>query len=141
MADTTLTKEEILVKLPDMMKTYYEQDSIEKAAKKVKEPLNKELKVLFKSAELAEFETDDLLATYGVQERSGTNDAKLLNRLRELGFEKAIETVERPNSAVLETLIYDGTLDPTLIADCFETKEVEVFSVKKKKQKKTGAKK
>lgn len=132
MADV-YTKEEVLVKLPEMVKEYHKYDNAEKEAKKSKEPLNKEMKKMMRSAEMKEFETDELLVTYSIQERSSMNEVKLVARLKELGFTDAIETVERPNAGVLETLIYDGKLDPELIADCEVTKEVEVLSVKKKK--------
>jgi hypothetical protein len=130
-----MPNESILDQLPKMMEAYHEADSKEKSAKKVKEPLNKKLKELMSSAELEEFETDELVATFKVQERTSTNETKLLNRLQSLGLTDAIETVQRPNAAVVETMIYDGKLDPNLIADCIDTKFVEVLSVKKRKKK------
>jgi hypothetical protein len=130
------TKEAVLLKLPELVKSFHEADATEKSAKKKAEPLKAEIKKLMSSASLEEFETDGLVASFSVQERTSTNETKLLNRLKELGLDNAIETVERPNSAVLETLIYDGKLDPATIADCFDTKNVEVLKVSKKKVKK-----
>ena len=127
------TREVVLAKLPEMVKEYYKYDTAEKAAKKSKELLNKEMKKMMRSADLEEFETEELIATFSIQERSSMNEVKLVAKLKELGFTDAIETVEKPNAGVLETLIYDGKLDPALIADCEITKEVEVLSVKKKK--------
>lgn len=127
------TREVVLAKLLEMVKEYYKYDTAEKAAKKSKELLNKEMKKMMRSADLEEFETEELIATFSIQERSSMNEVKLVAKLKELGFTDAIETVEKPNAGVLETLIYDGKLDPALIADCEITKEVEVLSVKKKK--------
>lgn len=129
-------KEQVLLKLSEIVSEFYKHDSIEKLAKKKAEPIKAEIKKLMGSVELGEFETDDLVATFSIQERTSTNEAKLLNKLKELGMAECIETVERPNTAVLETLIYDGKLDASILADCFETKNVEVLSVKKKKVKK-----
>lgn len=124
---------EIKAKLGEKLKSYFIQNEAEKAAKKLKEPLNKEVKKIMVENKITEFEFDGILASYNLQERTSMNEDKLLNRLKELGFTQAIEQVERPNTSVLETLIYDGTLDPELIANCNETKYVEVLNVKKKK--------
>lgn len=126
---------EVQTQLGVMVTDYHKYDTAEKSAKKLKEPLNKDLKVLMSKSKLKEFVIDDLTASYALQERTSMNSDKLLQRLKDLGFDKAIETFERPNAGVLEALIYDGELDPELIKDCNETKWVEVLSVKKMKKK------
>lgn len=134
MAD--LTQEEILEMLPEKVKKYYEYDAQEKSIKDQKEPIKDEIKKLMRTADLDKFEVEDLEASYKIQERTKMNEIKLLNRLKELGLTEAIEVVERPNIDKVETLLYDNKLDPALISDCLEIKEIEVLSVKKKKRKK-----
>lgn len=133
--ENVVLDKEMASKLERKVKEYHKHDLAEKAAKKLKTPLNKELKELMSSIDLREFETEDLVATYKVQERTNMDEVKLLNRLKELGLDKAIETVERPNQEALTAMFYSGELDPEAIADCMVIKEVEVLSVRQKKKK------
>lgn len=127
---------EELSQLPQKLTKFAEYNEQAKKYEKLKEPLNKEIKTIMSGAGIDEFESEGVTATLQTQERSSMNSAKLLNRLKELGFEEAIETVERPNDAVVERLIYDGKLDPELIQDCVETKHVQVLKVKSTVKKK-----
>jgi len=123
-----------LLTLGEQVKKYFAFDQAEKTAKKDKEPLNKSIKLEMRTSGLKEFNSDGIVADFSTQQRTTMNEAKLLVKLKELGLDNAIETVEKPNQAVVEDLVYNGKLDPAVLAGCIETKEVEVLKVAKAKK-------
>lgn len=114
------------------VKMYAELDTQEKAIKKQKDPLNKSIKEEMKSKGLSKFEHENIVVDYSVQERTSMNEDRLVMKLKSLGFDEAIKTVEVPDQAVIESLIYEGKLSPIELDDCIEKKRVEVLKVKVK---------
>lgn len=119
--------------LNTLVDTFYNTKSTADSFKKDADKLNKEIKQEMKAGGLKNIDTGKVVATYGVQERTSMNRDKLLKRLKDLGLQEAIKTVEVPNETVVEDLIYKGHLDASKIQDCIEVKEVEVLRIKKAK--------
>lgn len=134
--NSAMTNEQALHELQNLVKDYYTYSQKEKQFKDLKDPLNKKIKELMKKYNIQQVESDDVIATYSETEKVNMNEEKLLTKLKELGLEEAIEVVERPNTSVIEQMIYDGKLDPELIADCVETSVVATLRIKKSKGKK-----
>jgi hypothetical protein len=134
--NSVMTNEQALSELRELIKDYHTYNTKEKEFKNLKDPLNKKIKEIMKNHNLQEFEADDLVAAYSETEKVSMNEERLLRKLKELGLEEAIETIERPNQSVVEQLIYDGKLDPAAIADCVETSVVATLRIKKLKGKK-----
>lgn len=126
--------------LPELVEEYAKLDDLEKSAKKQKTPLNTSIKRVMKDSGTDVFTVGNVTATYGSYEKDTMNEAKLLERLKQMGLTEAIQTVEKPDTAVIEDLIYKKKLDPQVLADCTESKTVETLSVKvaKAPKKKAG---
>lgn len=132
--DAELTEDQKL-ELGAKIVRYHKYDSEEKAAKKLREPLNLELKKAMAEMNLNLFEFNGYVASYSPQERISMNEDRLIAKLKELGHTDAIVHVEKADTGKLEELIYDGKLDPELLVSCNDTKIVEVLSIKKPKAK------
>lgn len=125
--------QDVQSKMEEIVKDFHKYDSDAKAATKLKDPLNKEIKTLMSEHGLNSFEVDGIEASYAKQERVSMNEAKLIEVLKTNGYADAIIQVEKPDTGKIEELIYEGKLKPALLEQCNETKIVEVLSVKKKK--------
>ncbi len=126
--------------LKELVHEFFKHDQLAKQEAKLADPLKAKIKDAMSEFGIGEFEHDGVAAVYSVQERTNPNGEKLLQRLRELGFEQAIKTVETVDTAVLERLIYDSEIDTEAIADCFTTNKVAVLTVKAVKAPKTPKK-
>lgn len=115
---------------------YHEKDKIKKEADKVLKPLNLEIKSYMVENGLEKEIVDNVVVTLSIQERASTNDAKLLIKLKELGFIDAIKTIEIPDEQAVEQLLYEGKLTPIEVEDCIEVKKIEVLKIMEKKTKK-----
>lgn len=120
--------------LPELVKEYFKYDQDEKKASKFKKPLNEKIKKAMREGNVEIVAVDDIVATFKIQNRTSMNEARLLEKLKELGLTQAIQTIEKPDAGVIEALIYDGVLDASDLASCSDTSEVAVLSVKQKKQ-------
>lgn len=121
--------------IENLVKTYHSLDSQIKELESEKKPLNLTLKDHMRQNGLKDLAVGGLKLSFSVQERASMNEAKLLRRLKELGLDEAVKMVEVPDQAVIERMLYDGTLTPQTLADCTETKVVETLSVKEVKTK------
>lgn len=118
----------------EKVEKFYDIHSRLNALKKVDDPLNKEIKQHLLDNKLPTFISDGgYTATVRKQEKPSASPEKMVRKLRALGFEEAIETVEVPNQKVIEELIYAGRLSAAELADCVDVKEVFVLTVKKPK--------
>ena len=121
---------EYLEKLVDQygrLKT--EMDSYKKSV----EESNAEIKVLMKDANLENFSGKQFKAKYTVVVSESFNEPKLLVKLKELGIEGVIKTKEYVDMEELEKVIYNGEIDPKLLADCKDVKETPRLTISKLK--------
>ena len=91
--------------------------------------VNNRIKEYMKDNGLEIIETTNFKATYIVQERSSTITEKLIERLKALGLTSAIKMIETINEEEVQNMMYDGRLNASQIADCIETKGVEVLRI------------
>ena len=120
--------------LNEMIKNFYEDKQTADHFKKIAEDFNSSIKKLFTELNKNEFETDNgLVAKMNVQKRESFNEEKLLEKLKELGVNTPIKTIEVVDMDELENVIYNGQLDASNISDCREIKEVITLKVSKKK--------
>lgn len=104
-------------------------DAQQKALSKRVKLLKDEVKDYMEENALDVFEEGPVKATYRVQERKNMNEAMLIQRLKETGHSKAIKQVEAPDEKVIEDLVYLGELDPKLLDECVERKEITVLRI------------
>lgn len=104
--------------------------------KKVKAELNEigtQLKELLSANDIQEYEFGGLKISYKPSEKSTVNEDKLINTIKKLAratkdkdikakIRAAVIKVEAIDEHHLETLIYDGTVTPEDIAECYESK-------------------
>lgn len=104
--------------------------------KEVKAELNKigtQLKELLSANDIQEYEFGGLKISYKPSEKSTVNEDKLINTIKKLAratkdkdikvkIRAAVIKVEAIDEHHLETLIYDGTVTPEDIAECYESK-------------------
>jgi uncharacterized protein (DUF2344 family) len=117
--------------LPQVVDQYFDLDLAEKAAAKLKKPLNELLKKEMKEGSLTELSGTKAKAIYSVQERTSLLEEKLLQKLKDLGHTEAIVVRETVDQNAVTQLMYDGVLPAEFLADCIETKEVQVLNIKK----------
>lgn len=118
---------------PSEVNEYIALDNQIKELTKRRDELNKRLKEDMRLMEMDKVETNDYVLSYIIQNRVTINEPKLIDRLKLLGFSRAIVLVEKVDSDVVESLIYNGELAPADVEDCNEYKEVETLKVTKKK--------
>lgn len=126
-------------KLIKKVEKYGELDQAEKALTKEKDPLNKEIKTEMRALGLDSLDVNGYTASYSIQQRSSTDESKLLAYLELRGLEEAIVTVRKPDASMVEDLIHQGRLSVEEIAHCVNIKEVEVLSVKPAKASKAAS--
>lgn len=108
---------------------YYELDKQEKDAKKAKTPIGDEFKSLYPTK--GQYEAGEFMIVRGTQERTNMNEERLIQKLKDLGFNEAIATKEVPNQEVIESLIYEGKLPAEVLQSCVDVQYVQTVQVKK----------
>lgn len=114
----------------EKLKEFAKLDAEMKRIKKEADKLKSDVKDYMGLNDLDEFEDGPVKATYQIQERKNMNEAKLIQKLKDLGLDNAIKKVEAVDQAVVEDLIYDGVLNPKYLDECIERKQVTVLKVK-----------
>lgn len=130
--DTNLLLEE---NLKELIRLFYEDKQQLDEYKKSTDEYNKNIKDLMGKLDTTEFESDDLIAKIGVQNRESFNEPKLIEKLKELNIEGVIKTREYVDMDALENVIYNGLLDASELTPCKEVKTVTTLKVSKKKVK------
>ena len=130
--DTNLLLEE---NLKELIRLFYEDKQQLDEYKKSTDEYNKNIKDLMGKLDTTEFESDDLIAKIGVQNRESFNETKLIEKLKELNIEGVIKTKEYVDMDTLENVIYNGLLDASELTSCKEVKTVTTLKVSKKKVK------
>lgn len=125
--------EEISQKLTDLINSFYENRVQFDKYKKITDNENKEIKEIMSERGWSEFSTDDLVAKKSVQERESFNEPALIEKLLEIDAKEAVELVPTINWDKIEDMIYNGKLDPSVLAPYKETKEIVTLKVSVKK--------
>lgn len=112
---------------------YSQSKDKEKEVKAQLNELGTQLKELLTANELQEYEFGGLKISYKPSEKSTVNEEKLITTIKKLAratkdkdmkakIKAAVIKVEAIDEHHLETLIYDGTVTPEDIAECYESK-------------------
>lgn len=121
---------EILNKL---ITSYSQSKQKEKEVKDELGKLGQQLKDILTENNLEEYQFGGLKISYKPSERSTVNEEKLIATIKKLArgtkdaemkakIRAAVIKVEAIDEHHLETLIYDGTVAPEDIAECYESK-------------------
>lgn len=112
---------------------YSQSKDKEKEVKAELNELGTQLKELLTANDLQEYEFGGLKISYKPSEKSTVNEEKLITTIKKLAratkdkdmkakIKAAVIKVEAIDEHHLETLIYDGTVTPEDIAECYESK-------------------
>lgn len=91
------------------------------------------IKQMMKELNLEELEVDGFKAVYSERVTSNFNEDKLLAKIKELGFDDCVKTVEVVDMEKLESLIYDNLIDTSSLLSCKETKVTPTLKLVKLK--------
>ena len=120
--------------LSNLIETFYEEKQEFDKYKKSTEEYNKQIKESLNDLGKTEFETESgLVAKMSTQQRESFNEAKLIEKLKELKVTSPIKTVEVVDMDELENVIYNEGLDASELTNCKIVKEVVTLKVSKKK--------
>lgn len=108
---------------------YAELTNFIKKLEEEKDALNKELKQYMKEGGITSVSDDVFTVNYFVQERSTTLVDKMVQRLKDLGHEKAVKLVEVPNEETVQELIYNGKISAAQLEDCIQVKKIDVLKL------------
>lgn len=130
------------MELNELINKYGKEKAEYDALKKVVDADNLAIKdIMLKEGDEVKKETDEYKASCKVVVSENFNENMLVNRLHKIWSENngSIECpwtkiVYVPNMEEIENAIYSGELDPTLIADCKETKTQVRLTVSKLKK-------
>lgn len=138
------TKKNELNLLGDLIDSFGKNNDSFKALKKIVDKENADIKKLMLENIIADennsrvYKTDDYIATLSIQDRSTMNEEKLIEWLKKNKFEKGIvKKKEYVDSEALEKAIYNEVIPADKVGDmdvCKEPKDVQVLTVKKKKE-------
>lgn len=121
--------------LNQLISQYSQSKDKEKEVKAELNELGTQLKELLLANDIQEYEFGGLKISYKPSEKSTVNEDKLINTIKKLAratkdkdmkakIRAAIIKVEAIDEHHLETLIYDGTVTPEDIAECYESKTI-----------------
>lgn len=122
--------------IEEQVKQYADLDAKAKQIDDMKKPLNVAIKAYMRDNGIHEVAVDGIKAVFGKQERVSMNEAKLLEKVKGLGLTQAIKTIEVVDEDIINQMVYEGTLEPSLIEDCVETKVVETLTIRGGKKRK-----
>ena len=121
-------------KLDELIPLYYEHNELVKKHKKVADRVNKEIKEIMAEQGITEFATNGLVATVSVSERVDLMEDVLIEKIKELGIKGIIKTKEYVDMDALETALYNGLINPAMLAQAQTKKEVVTLRVTQKKK-------
>lgn len=121
-------------KLDELIPLYYEHNELVKKHKKVADKANKEIKEIMAEQGITEFATNGLVATVSVSERVDLMEDVLIEKIKELGIKGIIKTKEYVDMDALETALYNGLINPAMLAQAQTKKEVVTLRVKREKK-------
>jgi hypothetical protein len=121
-------------KLDELIPLYYEHNELVKKHKKVADKANREIKETMAEQGIAEFATNGLVAKVSVSERVDLMEEVLMDKIKELGIKGIIKTKEYIDTEALETALYNGLINPAMLAQAQTKKEVVTLRVMKEKK-------
>lgn len=104
--------------------------------KKEVDGYNKEIKSVMSEVDLSEYKTDKYKVKLTTVESRSFDEEKLLVRLKELGADECIKTIEVVDMANLENAIYNKKVDASKLADCQIVNTQQRLTLTKVKEKK-----
>ena len=121
-------------RLDELVPLYYEHNELVKKHKKVADKANKEIKEIMAEQGITEFATNGLVATVSVSERVDLMEDILIEKIKELGIKGIIKTKEYVDMDALETALYNGLINPAMLAQAQTKKEVVTLRVRQEKK-------
>lgn len=132
--------------LNQLVASYSNAKDSEKDVKASLAELGQKLKDILTENNLEEYEYGGVKISYKSSERSTVNEDKLINTVKKIArvtkdkeekarIRAAVIKVEAIDEHHLETLIYDGTIKPEDIAECYESKVTWTLRLGKIKKK------
>lgn len=114
-------------RLDSLIPEYKENKTSEDKYKKAADKLNKEIKDEFKNQDITEYSAGGWKATITTAEKSDFNELQAIEILRDTLnpelFSEVVKTKEYIDNDALERMIYQKTIDATLLAPCTIVKE------------------
>lgn len=107
--------EEILNKLREDLKLFYENNEIKKSVEKIVKDLGPKIKEAMNVIGETEFTHDGITAKVSESTSYSMNEEKLLDICKELNIEGLIKTKEYVDEQYLETLIYNKEVDAKIL--------------------------
>ena len=117
-------------KLDDLIPLYYEHNELVKKHKKVADKANKEIKKIMTEQGITEFAAHGLVAKVSVSERVDLMEDVLMEKIKELGIKGIIKTREYIDMDALETALYNGLINPAMLAQAQTKKEVVTLRIR-----------
>ena len=121
-------------KLNELIPLYHEHNELVKKHKKVADKANKEIKKTMAEQGITEFATHGLVAKVSVSERVDLMEDVLMEKIKELGIEGIIKTREYIDMDALETALYNGLINPAMLAQAQTKKEVVTLRIRQEKK-------
>ena len=121
-------------KLDDLIPLYYEHNELVKKHKKVADEANKKIKKIMAEQGITEFATHGLVAKISVSERVDLMEDVLIEKIKELGIKGIIKTREYIDMDALETALYNGLINPAMLAQAQIKKEVVTLRIRQEKE-------
>lgn len=122
-----------MTKLGELIERYYNLKTEMESYKKQVDADNKEIKRIMNDSNMAICESGDLTATCQEIVSESFDEDKLLSCIKGLGLNSCIKTKEYVDMDILESLIYNGEIDPKQLSDCKITKTQTRLTVRRKK--------
>lgn len=119
-----------MLKLHDLIPLYYEHNELVKKHKKVANKVGKDIKKIMTEQDITEFATHGLVAKVSASERVDLMEDVLMEKIKELGIKGIIKTREYIDMDALETALYNGLINPAMLAQAQTKKEVVTLRIR-----------
>ena len=115
-----------------LAEVYYELNETKNRVTKELKPINEEIKSSLAEVGLSKLDTENgYRIEIGTQNRSTVDEEKLVALLKLKGFNEAIKTIEVPDEALVERLVFSGELSPEEYSACINQKIINTLTIKK----------
>lgn len=115
-----------------LAEVYYELNETKNRVTKELKPINEEIKSSLAEVGLNKLDTDNgYRIEIGTQNRSTVDEEKLVALLKLRGFNEAVKTIEVPDEALVERLVFSGELSPEEYSTCINQKIINTLKIKK----------
>lgn len=115
-----------------LAEVYYELNETKNRVTKELKPINEEIKSSLAEIGLNKLDTDNgYRIEIGTQNRSTVDEEKLVALLKLKGFNEAVKTIEVPDEALVERLVFSGELSSEEYSACINQKIISALKIKK----------